>query len=111
MMVRTLLVAAIAALAWPSQANAQIYAWRDAAGNLVLSDRRLDASAATYEVPAAPTFRATRPLESNDALEQLSLFSGNTRPARASVRISFARSSRWNRDSIRGRGRRKARWG
>ena len=70
MMVRTLLVAAIAALAWPSQANAQIYAWRDAAGNLVLSDRRLDASAATYEVPAAPTFRATRPLESNDALEQ-----------------------------------------
>ena len=70
MIARTLLVAAIAALAWPSQADAQIYAWRDAAGNLVLSDRRLDASAATYEVPAAPTFRATRPLESNDALEQ-----------------------------------------
>jgi soluble lytic murein transglycosylase-like protein len=70
MFVRTLLVAAIAALAWPIQADAQIYAWRDAAGNLVLSDRRLDASAATYEVPAAPRFRATRPLESNDALEQ-----------------------------------------
>ena len=61
MFVRTLLVAAIAALAWPSQADAQIYAWRDAGGNLVLSDRRLDAAATTYAVPDAPSFRSTRP--------------------------------------------------
>lgn len=70
MIARIFIVAAIAAVAWPSQADAQIYAWRDAGGNLVLSDRRLDARATTYEVPAAPTFRSTRPSESNDAIEQ-----------------------------------------
>ena len=61
MLLRTLLLAAIAAIAWPCQANAQIYAWRDASGNLVLSDRRLDAGAVTYAVPNAPTLRSTRP--------------------------------------------------
>jgi soluble lytic murein transglycosylase-like protein len=61
MMARSLLIAAFAALAWPSPADAQIYAWRDAGGNLVLSDRRLDVAAKTYEVPAAPSFRSTRP--------------------------------------------------
>jgi soluble lytic murein transglycosylase-like protein len=70
MVLRTLLVAAIAVLAWPSQATAQIYAWRDAAGNLVLSDRRLDPSAATYAVPAAPSFRSTRPALADDRLER-----------------------------------------
>lgn len=55
-----LLLAGVALLASP--AEAQIYAWRDANGNLVLSDRKLDAGAATYEVPDAPTIRATRPL-------------------------------------------------
>ena len=48
-------------LVWPGQVDAQIYAWRDAAGNLVLSDRRLDDAAVTYAVPDAPQFRATRP--------------------------------------------------
>ena len=59
----TLLVAALAALAWPSQADAQIYAWRDGSGNLVLSDRRVGTAGAvtTYAVPNAPAFRATRP--------------------------------------------------
>jgi soluble lytic murein transglycosylase-like protein len=66
MLVRTLLVAALAALAWPSQADAQIYAWRDAGGNLVLSDRRLDATATTYTVPQAPSIRTTRPAVSGD---------------------------------------------
>jgi soluble lytic murein transglycosylase-like protein len=66
MVVRTVLVAALAALAWPSPADAQIYAWRDAGGNLVLSDRRLDATATTYEVPQAPSFRSTRPVASSD---------------------------------------------
>jgi soluble lytic murein transglycosylase-like protein len=70
MFARTFLVAALAASAWPSQADAQIYAWRDAAGNLVLSDRRLDAAATTYAVPDAPSFRSTRPLPSNDVLDQ-----------------------------------------
>jgi soluble lytic murein transglycosylase-like protein len=47
---------------WPDQASAQIYAWRDSSGTLVLSDRRLDPSASTYSVPEAPSFRTTRPV-------------------------------------------------
>ena len=61
MPVRTLLLAICAALVWPLQAGAQIYVWRDASGNLVLSDRRLDAAAVTYAVPDAPQYRVTRP--------------------------------------------------
>jgi soluble lytic murein transglycosylase-like protein len=62
MILRTLVVAALAALAWPSQADAQIYAWRDGSGNLVLSDRRVGTGAVTtYAVPNAPAFRSTRP--------------------------------------------------
>lgn len=62
MIIRTLLVAALAALAWPTQADAQIYAWRDAGGNLVLSDRRLNEGAVTYTVASAPALRSTRPV-------------------------------------------------
>ncbi len=47
--------------AWPRHADAQIYAWRDANGTLVLSDRKLDANAAVYEVPGAPAYRTTTP--------------------------------------------------
>ena len=65
MSVRTLLLAAVLALSWPSQADAQIYAWRDPSGNLVLSDRRLDAGAVIYAVPDAPAFRSTRPAASS----------------------------------------------
>jgi soluble lytic murein transglycosylase-like protein len=42
-------------------ADAQIYAWRDANGTLVLSDRKLDGAATTYSVPEAPGIRSTRP--------------------------------------------------
>ena len=38
----------------PTVASAQIYMWRDAAGNMVLSDRPKDASARTYVVSSAP---------------------------------------------------------
>jgi soluble lytic murein transglycosylase len=65
MFIRVLIVAACAALACPGLAAAQIYAWRDAQGTLVLSDRKLDSSARTYVVPGAPAIRATRPLASN----------------------------------------------
>jgi len=57
-------------LACPQQVDAQIYAWRDAAGNLVLSDRRLDDRAETYAVPDAPRFRATRPAARDTARER-----------------------------------------
>src|SRR5688572_10448204 len=60
-MLRRIFVLAALSLAWPVQVDAQIYAWRDTSGNLVLSDRRLDDTAVTYTVQAAPTFRTTRP--------------------------------------------------
>jgi soluble lytic murein transglycosylase-like protein len=61
MLVRTLLtVATVTLLASP--ADAQIYAWRDANGTLVLSDRKLDPAARTFAVPDAPGIRATRPV-------------------------------------------------
>jgi soluble lytic murein transglycosylase-like protein len=49
-------------LAAPAAAHAQIYAWRDAAGNLVLSDQAKDPSARTYGVSAHATVRTTMPL-------------------------------------------------
>jgi soluble lytic murein transglycosylase-like protein len=50
------------ALAMPAIANAQIYAWRDASGNLVLSDKAKDPSAhvKTYAVTKAPAFKTTK---------------------------------------------------
>jgi soluble lytic murein transglycosylase-like protein len=64
---RRLLLAVMIALAAPVAAEAQIYAWRDAAGNLVLSDKQKDPSATTYAVSptprtAASEFRTTRPI-------------------------------------------------
>jgi soluble lytic murein transglycosylase-like protein len=61
MLVRILLTVAAAALL-ASPAEAQIYAWRDANGTLVLSDRKLDPDARTFAVPDAPAIRATRPV-------------------------------------------------
>ncbi len=69
MIARSLLVAALVSVVWPTQARAQIYAWHDANGSLVLSDRRLDSAAETYAVPSAPTFRSTRPAASNGEME------------------------------------------
>ncbi len=61
MFTRILLVAALLAVAWPRAADAQIYAWRDAAGTLVLSDRNINAPTDVYVVSGAPAYRATRP--------------------------------------------------
>lgn len=49
-------------MAAPGAAHAQIYAWRDASGHLVLSDRAKDPSAVTYGVAATAVVRTTRPL-------------------------------------------------
>ncbi len=46
---------------FPSTAQAQIYAWRDASGTLVLSDRPKDPSAKTYAVARSAAVRVTRP--------------------------------------------------
>jgi soluble lytic murein transglycosylase-like protein len=61
-LVRVVIATAIA-IATPVIAHAQMYAWRDAAGNLVLSDRAKDPSAKTYAIADASSvagFRTTR---------------------------------------------------
>ena len=58
-----LLLPALALCAWPTQADAQIYAWRDANGTLVLSDRAIDAPTDVYTVAGAPKYVTTRPVE------------------------------------------------
>jgi soluble lytic murein transglycosylase-like protein len=55
------LLAICAALVAPAPASAQIYAWRDANGTLVLSDRTIDAPTDVYVVEGAPAYRTTRP--------------------------------------------------
>lgn len=51
---------AVACLALASPASAQIYSWRDANGNLVLSNRKPAGAAKTYAVPESPAVRTTR---------------------------------------------------
>jgi soluble lytic murein transglycosylase-like protein len=60
-MARLPFLAVLIALVAPLDADAQIYAWRDVNGTLVLSDRKLDDGAMTYLVPEAQGIRATTP--------------------------------------------------
>jgi soluble lytic murein transglycosylase-like protein len=74
MTIRLAAAALLALLLSPLPAQAQIYAWRDVNGTLVLSDRRLTDGAQTYAVPDAPAIRSTTPLASQaarDAYEPL----------------------------------------
>jgi soluble lytic murein transglycosylase-like protein len=59
---RILLGALLLSATLPAVAHAQIYVWRDSAGNLVLSDRAKDPSAVTktYAVNKASIFRTTK---------------------------------------------------
>jgi len=66
---RAFLFAALVAWTWPSQADAQIYAWRDANGTLVLSDRSIDAPTTVYKVSGTPSYVTTRPAEDEDGSE------------------------------------------
>ena len=63
---KAVLTALALALLSPAAADAQIYAWRDAKGTLVLSDRQLDTPTAVYEVSGAPEYRSTRPVENGE---------------------------------------------
>ena len=69
-MARLLFLAFVLALVAPPDADAQIYAWRDLNGTLVLSDRKLDDGAMTYLVPEAPGIRATTPMADETVREQ-----------------------------------------
>jgi soluble lytic murein transglycosylase-like protein len=62
LLTRAFFLTALAALLTPGVADAQIYAWRDATGTLVLSDRKLDAPTRVYEVVGAPSYRSTKPV-------------------------------------------------
>jgi soluble lytic murein transglycosylase-like protein len=53
---------AAALLSTVAPVNAQIYSWRDANGNLVLSNKRPGSVLRTYAVPEAEAVRVTRPL-------------------------------------------------
>jgi soluble lytic murein transglycosylase-like protein len=62
---RALVAAVLMVAAVPGAASAQIYAWRDGAGNWVLSSDKKDPSARTYAVAGESTFRTTRPANFN----------------------------------------------
>lgn len=59
-----------AALVGAVPADAQIYAWRDANGTLVLSDRNINAPTDVYMVAGAPAYRTTRPTPAPPVVEQ-----------------------------------------
>jgi soluble lytic murein transglycosylase-like protein len=63
LVLRITVLAAVAATFAPATASAQIYAWRDANGTLVLSDRELNTPTKIYEVPGAPSYRTTTAAE------------------------------------------------
>ena len=66
---RAFLFVALVAWTWPSQVDAQIYAWRDANGTLVLSDRSIDAPTTVYKVSGTPSYVTTRPAEDEGVSE------------------------------------------
>ena len=61
---------ALSVLIVPRHADAQIYAWRDANGTLVLSDRNINAPTDVYTVEGAPAFRTTRPAPAARVVDQ-----------------------------------------
>ena len=69
--IRTLVATAVMLAATPVAARAQIYAWRDAAGNLVLSDRPQNAASATFAVASTSGIRTTRAGAASTAYDAL----------------------------------------
>jgi len=57
MFVRALAAGVLTSLVMPCVAHAQIYAWRDASGTLILSDRKMSDGALTYAVPESTNIR------------------------------------------------------
>lgn len=62
-MYKLIRLAAVAVLTagFATRADAQIYAWRDPGGTLVLSDRPTDPAARTFDVAGTQRIRATKP--------------------------------------------------
>jgi len=73
-MVQRLLLAAVLALTTPAVVSAQIFTWRDAAGNLVMSDKPRSGDVRSYAVaPTNGTIRTTRPLVASRAVRYADL--------------------------------------
>lgn len=66
-MLRPFVLASALLATTPVVAHAQIYAWHDDGGNLVLSDTPKDPSAKTYAVSSSEGFRTTKPVLSSRA--------------------------------------------
>jgi soluble lytic murein transglycosylase-like protein len=81
----------VIALIGPAAADAQIYAWRDVNGTLVLSDRKLNDGAITYTVPEAPGIRATTPLADTTVRDQFEPLI-REHAARHALRIELVRA-------------------
>lgn len=62
-LIRIAVAAAAVFATTPVAVHAQIYTWRDASGNLVLSDRPKDAAARSFAVARRDAFRSTRPVD------------------------------------------------
>jgi soluble lytic murein transglycosylase-like protein len=75
----------------PLEANAQIYAWRDVNGTIVLSDRKLNDGAMTYVVPEAPGIRSTTPLGSATVREEFEPLI-REHAARQALRVELVRA-------------------
>ena len=74
MLVRALAIGVLTSLATPCVVHAQIYAWRDASGTLILSDRKLSDGAMTYAVPESTNIRvatSSLPPSGHDRFESL----------------------------------------
>jgi hypothetical protein len=74
--IAVMMLVVVGSVMTPRVAAAQIYAWRDAKGTLVLSDRPINTPTAVYEVAGAPAYRTTTPLDRptpGDQFEELVL--------------------------------------
>jgi soluble lytic murein transglycosylase-like protein len=70
MLIRALAVTSLVAVLLPRPVEAQdsrIYVWRDASGKVMLTDRQVEAPTRVYEVPGAPDYVTTRPVEAGAA--------------------------------------------
>lgn len=70
-MLRIVMAVTALALATPVVARAEVYTWRDEAGNLVLSDRPKDGAERTYAVGTTGDIRTTRGTIKNTTYDPL----------------------------------------
>jgi hypothetical protein len=70
-LIRSVVAATAVLMATPVVAHAQIYSWRDAGGNLVLSDRPKNGGERTYAVGTTGDIRTTRPARRNTTYDSI----------------------------------------